>query len=453
MNLGDRQIEIITYVKDYLKKIEKEKIATSLSGLCYFPVWSETPGHAKLKLWINGKLYLFKFFYIFLKNILAIASHSKYSLHNETNSIEKYNKLILSWSSKENFKSDGSFQDKYFCQNSNHLQDSKWILISTDGYVPSKLNANIIIIKEEKTFFKYNFFFLIKNFISLIIEYKFSLRKIVHYFSFHSYFAKEISKIAIKEIKKNNFKIFLMPYEAQPFHQFTISEVKKINKKIMTIGYIHSMLPAVPCDFVYRFGSPDLLLVHGESQAEVLQFKLNWPKNKLYLIKSLRFHEDSERELSKKIYLPYIINNKKFILSNFEKLLKTSPINNFPKFEIQVHSTTINSKKHLILKNDLKRIMENYSDRFSDNCINPNISIFFDVTSSIFEALESGTKIIHICSDPLFQHFNEEIWSNLTNTKINDFVYSYNLVLKGKYINFGQQDNTLSNIIKSINLE
>ena len=78
MNLFDKQIQIIEYVKDYLKKVENENIITSLSGFCYFPIWSETPGHAKIKFWLNGWSFSFRFLFILLKNILAIASHAKY---------------------------------------------------------------------------------------------------------------------------------------------------------------------------------------------------------------------------------------------------------------------------------------------------------------------------------------------------------------------------------------
>ncbi len=120
-----------------------------------------------------------------------------------------------------------------------------------------------------------------------------------------------------------------MPYEAQPFHQFIISEAKSIDKKIRTIGYFHSMLPAIPCDFVYRSGAPDLLLVHGESLAEVFQSKLDWPKNKMLLIESLRFRLDENRSLSKKIYLPYIIDGKSILIKEFKKLLINSSKNNF----------------------------------------------------------------------------------------------------------------------------
>ena len=284
----------------------------------------------------------------------------------------------------------------------------------------------------------------------LVIESRFSLKKILHYFSYHSYFAKQICLIVKEILKKNNYKTILMPYEAQPFHQFIISEAKSIDNKIRTIGYFHSMLPAIPCDFVYRSGAPDLLLVHGESLAEVFQSKLNWPKNKLLLIESLRFRSDENRSLSKKIYLPYILDNKRVLIEEFKKLLINSSKNNFPKLEIKIHQANLNSKKHLDFKNELEKIMEIYKDNFSNNPAEENISIFFGVTTSIFEALESGTKVIHICSDPLLQSFDEKMWPNLSTKKISNCTFSYSLFFKGKYINFGTKKNTLTNTLENI---
>ena len=450
MNLFDKQIQIIEYVKNYLKKVENENIITSLSGFCYFPIWSETPGHAKIKFWLNGWSFSFRFLFILLKNILAIASNAKYFICNNYDASKKYNTLILSWAFKENFQTDGSFIDKYFNENSKNLLDSHWVLISMDGHVPLNLNKNITLIKKKKSFFKYNFFYLAKIFVLLVIESRFSLKKILHYFSYHSYFAKQICLIVKKILTKNNYKTILMPYEAQPFHQFIISEAKSIDKKIRTIGYFHSMLPPIPCDFVYRSGAPDLLLVHGESQAEVFQSKLNWPKNKMLLIESLRFRLDENRSLSKKIYLPYIIDSKSILIKEFKKLLINSSKNNFPKLEDKIHQANLNSKKHLNFKNELEKIMEIYKDNFSNNPSEENISIFFGVTSSIFEALESGTKVIHICSDPLLQSFNEKMWPNLNTKKLNNYTFSYNLIFKGKYINFGTKKNTLTSALENI---
>ena len=53
MDLSDKQIQIIEYVKNYLNKIENKNIITSLSGFCYFAIWTKTPGYAKIKFWLK----------------------------------------------------------------------------------------------------------------------------------------------------------------------------------------------------------------------------------------------------------------------------------------------------------------------------------------------------------------------------------------------------------------
>ena len=111
-----------------------------------------------------------------------------------------------------------------------------------------------------------------------------------------------------------------------------------------------------------------------------------------------------------------------------------------------------NSKKHLDLKIKLEKVMEIYKDRFSNNSLNKKTSIFFGVTTAIFEALEKGIDVIHVCSDPVFESHSEKIWPNLKVKQLSKFVFHYNLALPGKYIIYGQADKTLNKIIKSLKL-
>ena len=220
----------------------------------------------------------------------------------------------------------------------------------------------------------------------------------------------------------------------------------------MTIGYLHSLLTPLPCELIYRSGAPDLLLVHGESQIKILQTILNWPKSKLLLIDSLRFRLNDSNSLSNKIFLPMTISNANLYIDEFKKLLVNSPVNYFSRFDIKNHPVMMNSKKHLYLKRELENIMDLYNNRFTNTSSNKNISIFFGVTAAIFEALEKGLNVIHICSDPVFESHSEKIWPNLKVKQLSKFVFHYNLVLPGKYIIFGQADKTLNKIIKSLKL-
>ena len=94
--------------------------------------------------------------------------------------------------------------------------------------------------------------------------------------------------------------------------------------------------------------------------------------------------------------------------------------------------------------------MEAYKDRFSNESINKNTSIFFGVTAAIFEALETGTEVIHICSDPVFDSHSEKIWPNLKVEQLSENVFTYKLVSKGKYIIFGDQKNILNQVLKKL---
>ena len=448
MNIGDKQIQIINNVKIFLKNLKSSNIDSSLSSFCYFTSWAETPGYARLKLQADGWSFVLRFCNILLKNILTIASHTKYVEFYNQNLSTNYDIIVLTWAYKKNFQSDGSFQDRYFNENSKNLPNSYWILISMDDYVPSNLNNNIKVIKKKKGILKYNFLSFIKILISIIIDCRFSPRKIFHYLFFHSYFAKLITSIIKKELKKNDFKVILLPYEAQPFQNKVFMETKKINNKIMTIGYLHS-LPPLTCELIYRTGAPDLLLVHGESQIEMLKTRLNWPENKLLLIQSLRFRFSEKESMSKKIFIPLSLHNHKKFISEFRKLLVNSPTNNFPRFDVKNHPAIFNSKKHLNFQIELEKIMEIYKDRFSDTTPNKNTSIFFGVTAAVLEALERGINVVHICSDPVFQSYSEKVWPNLKAKQLSEFIFHYHLVLPGKLINFGK-NITLSQTLKTL---
>ena len=136
------------------------------------------------------------------------------------------------------------------------------------------------------------------------------------------------------------------------------------------------------------------------------------------------------------------------MVNNFEKVLKSSPPGSFPKLEIKIHATMTNSKRHKKLANRLKKLMTFYNDRFSDSASNKNVSIFFDVTASIFEALETGVEAIHICSNPLLQSYSEKIWADMRVKRLNNFTYSYSLKSLGQYIDFGDDNISLNKFLK-----
>ena len=447
MIFEDNQIEIINNAKSYLEKTKKAGIDTSLSSFCYFNSWSETPGYAKLKFKSSGWYFAISYFKILFKTILSIAANSNFIQIKNRVDIKHYKTIILSWSYKENFQSDGSFQDRYFNENSKNIENSYWILVSMDGYVPPNLNDNIKIIKKKEGIFKYNFYFLIKLIISIIIKYKFSLKKIYHYLFFPSYFANIINKIVIQDIKNSRAKLIILPYEAQTFQNKIFFEIQKLSKEIKKVGYLHSLSP-LTSELIYRSGAPDLLLVHSEDQIKMLKSNLNWPEKNLILTDSFRFQRN-DKSLSRKIFVPMVIDDDDIFLKEFKKLLINSSKNSFPILSIKNHPTSLKSKRHIRFIKKLEKVINIFKDRFSENSPNQNLSIFFGMTASILESLEKKTNVIHICSDPLFQSYNSKIWSNIIVKKLGKFVFNYNLSTLGKTIRLGEK-NTFNHFFKTM---
>ena len=104
MTIGEKQIQLIDYVKIFFKNFKSSNIKSYLSGYCYFAAHHETPGYAKLNFRRNGWFSSVKFCTVIIKNILAIASHSHYIEFNNQNFTSQYNTMVISWAFKKNFQ-------------------------------------------------------------------------------------------------------------------------------------------------------------------------------------------------------------------------------------------------------------------------------------------------------------------------------------------------------------
>ena len=60
--------------------------------------------------------------------------------------------------------------------------------------------------------------------------------------------------------------------------------------------------------------------------------------------------------------------------------------------------------------------------------------------------LEKGMNVIHICFDPIFQSFSNNIWPSIIMKCISENVFAYKLKVKGKALKFGNERKMLTNI-------
>lgn len=448
MDTEVNQKKLLDKVKKYINNNSSCPFS-DLSSYMFLGIWDHSPGWSMIKLLEKGWIFLPKFFFIFLKSFLATGFFKKYYLTGNAHINSKYKTLVLSWSFKQNFEKDGSFNDRYLKENSKNHKEILWVLVSIDNFTPKNLKDNILVIKKKNNGLFFYIVFLIKNFFSKLRLSKFSIKKLFHILPNQSLQAEKLQEIILNNIDIKNFSNILIPYEGQPFQNLLISKIKKISKNIKTIGYVHAMLPSFPSNYIYRKGSPDILLVHGVSQKEILKNDLEWPDHKLKEIESLRYREELTYDLSNKIFVPFGLFEEQIILKKFSFFLNNSADNSLPIFEILNHPTKNTSIKHINFIKRLNDILKKNEKKFNKNS-NKKMSVCFGWTAAIIEAMERDIDIVHICSDIVLESFNSEMWKNFNIKKIDDYIYIYNLKTLGSYIKFGTKKNLLKESLEDI---
>ena len=442
MNIGINQKKIVDIVKKDIKHIESSKNNVGTSALTYFALWGRSPGFEKLNFKFRGGLSVFSLAKVVFKDIVSISLRSNYIAYKQKKNIKRnYNNLIVSWSSRSDFKEDGSYNDKYFKINSKNYIDSLFFLIFNEDEFPKNIDENIIILKRIKYKYKYDLFFLVKYVLKKIIFSRLSLKKFLHTTSSYTRLAEVVLELLKKEIEFAKIKSIIMPYEGQPFQQAIFYEAKQINGNIITVGYDHSAPQSIPVHLFFRKGSPDFLLVNGTSQVKHSVDNLNWPSKKIKVVQSARYQKSESLNFSNLIFLPYEIFNDQVILQEFENFLKISPKKSFNKLAVKNHPEMLSSKKHIKIKSQIENIMKRYENRFSSKSINPSISLFVGPTTGVIVALEKKLKVFHICFDSIFESYSEELWPMLTVNQLSANMFEYNLRKNGEFILFGEEEN------------
>lgn len=442
MELNHIQEKIIDSLKNDFNEYEKNNINTASSSLSFIATWGENIGFEKLKLNhlnISSKFELIK---IILKDLYTAIKFSEIT-YLENSTIKNQNKIILSTASIKDFNEEGSYFDRYLRIDSNNYTNYIFLLLYGSKSLPKKIDQNIIIFNKKKNFVKGVSMLLIS-----LIKYfcwNLSLKNFLHHFSDQTNFAKNFSNSIKNKIDFKKISSILVPFEGIPYQQEIFFEIKKINQKILTIGYDHSAPHAMPLNMYYRMGSPDFLIVNGSSQIYHLTKFLNWPQKKLIELPSLRYSKDSKEEFKNTLFLPWKIFNSKKILEDFELFLKKLPEKSLQPLKVKTHPICVNKKSQDNFKNEIEKIINKYSIKFTKNLEAELISIFIGSTTGVIVALEKGLKILHICFDPIFDSYSEFLWPRLKVKKLTNNSFIYSLKEKGTFIKFGEGKKTFDN--------
>lgn len=440
--IGDFQEKLLEKSIRYIKRLENKSVNVHSSTFAYLNSWANVPGYVILDFWGSNIFSLFKNYLIIVKSYLGISSLHSFKIKASSFTEKNAEKLIVSWCKKEDFTLDGYF-DRYFKIYDKDVEKSIWFLISLDNYVPSKIPNNVIIFYQENVYFKYNTRVLLTYTLKIILKHKFSISKIIHHLSSATIYSEIVAKNLINETAIFPINSLFIPYEAQPLQNTIIKQLKSNNQSIKTIGYLHSSLPPLMTDFIFRDGSPDKLFVHGKGQISILKNRLLWPADKLCFTNSLRYRLFKNFEMNSFIFLPYDFFNINLYIEEFKIFLSKSEQNSLPLLKIRNHPVQNKSKKHLKLIDAINKLIIKFSDRFSiEN--ERKVSFFIGATASIIEALEQKIEVIHITSNPLFEKHSNKIWNNITVENVSHNVFIYTLKEYGTYISKGPNNDIFS---------
>ena len=130
--------------------------------------------------------------------------------------------------------------------------------------------------------------------------------------------------------------------------------------------------------------------------------------------------------------------------------LKKLPEKSLQPLKVKTHPICVNKKSQDNFKNEIEKIINKYSIKFTKNLEAELISIFIGSTTGVIVALEKGLKILHICFDPVFDSYSEFLWPRLKVKKLTNNSYIYSLKEKGTFIKFGEGKKTFDNFYSNL---
>lgn len=427
------QIAIITYFKKEISIYKKKFQNLSIYDFFYYSNWAQSYGSLQLKKKFN---YSFRFIenvklLIILTYQLTVREFNQYSIIDNVKNYKNLINLIITYTNNEELKKK-KFINKLFNIRPNNLKYSLCLAINFDftSGLNIKYHKNTILINKNRDNFLLNinfYLFLFKNFFFII----FNKKKI-----YDRNFYKILADVSNSIFNNSKIKNIYMIYESQPHQHFLIKNFRNLKKNLSIFGYLHSALPSLPIDFLYKNHEPNILITNGIEQKNILNKNLGWPKKKIRVYNSFRYKKEKKEKFMNKIFLPYSIDNDRKLAKSF-RLLFSLEKNIYPTFKIKNHPFMRKGRKHLILFNQLKEIQKKIKNK---NSIKNNLTIVFGVSASIIEILEHGIDVINICENELFDSHSNKIWKNIRVEKITKNIFKYSLKQNGNIIKFGNKN-------------
>lgn len=434
--LANEQLRLIGRAREFIRKRAlRHPRVTAIDPECYLNSWANVPGYLRLKKLALGWKAEPRRFIAASKDVVRLFRFSGFDVAGEGIDVPTITSVIVSWTRAQDLDAEGVHHDRYLRINSGETPASLWLLISLDVKTCPKLAENVLVLCGRvgaTVGIRYAVAWL-REFIGLTGK-----KEVGRKLSGTASYADCAAAVLRKQLDGKAIRHVVMPYEAQPFQHAMYLAAKELDGGIKTIGYMHSALPALPTDFIYRSGAPDVLLVHGRGQADILIRHLGWPAEKVKVIPSLRYRRDDPAPIAGHILLPYDFENLEAIVAAVEGYVSRAPLASMPKWRIRNHPVRANSAKHIELIDRLQAVVDAHSDRATESDAVCRQSLIIGATAAVVEALERGLEVVHVCSDPLFERHSSVIWEFFDVEILATNAYRYRLRESESYIRLGE---------------
>lgn len=418
MNIN-KKIQIIEFCKKYIEENKKDIFKNPNAYFCSF---AATLGYffLKYKCYENISNLIRKWQYKIL-NIIYALKINEFEIYNLKKNNKK--KIFFTYGKLSDFNNKGEFKDRYFGRI--NQKKSLVVVIYLDEKLPINIKNNIVIIKQKKE----NIIISIFNLLKFNNLKNINLKHFSHE-TLNSFFLTKKLNTILEQSK--GVIIANILYKSQNFNLSFINILKK--KKIKVIGFIHSILPALPTNLIFKEPSPDKIFASGSDTVRIMK-NLGWNKKKIIQIKSIRFTKSKyiTKNMCNKLFLPIQITDYNF----YEKTIKKFFLLNQEfrtKLEIKEHPSTNKNYDYTSFISKISSYLSSFKLKQRKQL---KISFFIGSTSSVIEALERGIKVVHFVDDEVFQLYERPLFKNIITTKLMDGVYSYSLLKKNSYINLG----------------
>ena len=412
--------------KEILNKIRKKLISNKTSS--EFDIYrylsnSNKLSFTQLQFYLKKK-NLFQYILISIKNFFSFFFYFDYTLYNYFIH-KKFDEAIITWGKINDFDNEGNFFDRYGGKSSLQKKRILWIVQYEDTIIPKKISQNIVLFKKsEKKTIHLKFFFIL---LAELREKFFSFKNFSSSSLYSSLFYNKVGSL----LKNTRIKKLTIPYEGQLFQKLIIKKFREKNIKIE--GIVHTFLQPIPFNLYFeKKVCPDKLYVNSISIKRCLIKHMNWNNKNILIKKSTRFDRKNKVDMKKTLFFPYEIPDPKKIeklFINFVALYKNKINMNF---KIKIHPVKLRDKSHLNLK---KKILDILSQNKTYNKKKyKNVSVFFEYTSAIIEALERGIKVIQVCTEPTLQVYTPYFYRGLGVKQINRNIFEYYKIKKNSLI-------------------